>query len=93
MPDTDSVTLDDAAGGEEGAAGRKKTGVLNIKVLAAVFIMFVFVQSDLFVNSIVSGFGGAVNCRTPTPFGVIIQGIFLVLFLILSVYLVEGGIL
>jgi len=95
---TDSVTLEAAAGGTKAdtAAGKKNSdclGVLNIKILISLFLIFVVVQSELFTNSVLSGFRGAVNCRAPTSYGVAVQGTFLVLFFILAVYLFEGRIL
>lgn len=54
-------------------------GKIRIKFILLLFIMFVFISSDVFAERVLGNFGGAVDVRTPTNFGVIIQGIFLVL--------------
>jgi hypothetical protein len=96
----DSVPLDAFSGGgdsDDGHHGGRKEPrlrVANLKLLVALFIMFVVVVSDVFTNSIIAGFGEkAVRCRTPTSWGVVLQGIFLVIFYILAVYLTEHHIL
>lgn len=91
----DSVALDALSGsaGEKsrGPAGAKH--LINFKVLVAIFVLFVLVVSDVFTNNVVSGFGGAVKCRTPTSYGTVVQGIFLVIFYALAVNLIEGDII
>jgi hypothetical protein len=90
----DSVSLDSLVPPEEKqkAAGRPGK-LLNFKVLIAIFVMFALVVSDVFTNNIVSGFRGAVRCRTPTSFGVVVQGIFLVIFYALAMFLIDGDII
>ena len=97
----DSVSLDalqlEAAGegsDKEGARKEPRLRVANLKLLVALFIMFIVVVSDVFTNSIIAGFGEkAVRGRTPTSWGVVLQGIFLVIFYIIAVYLTEHHIL
>ena len=62
-------------------------------ILIAVFVIFVLIVSDVFTNNIVTGFRGAVRCRTPTSYGVVVQGIFLVIFYVLALYMIESGII
>ena len=91
----DSVPLDEFSDGDSDS-GRKepRLRVANLKLLVALFIMFIVVVSDVFTNSIIAGFGEkAVRCRTPTSWGTVLQGIFLVIFYIFAVYLTEHQIL
>jgi hypothetical protein len=72
--------------------GEPKTGprlqMANLKLLLALFLIFVMVVSDVFTNSIIAGFGEkAVRCRNPTSWGTVLQGTFLVIFYCLALYL------
>lgn len=88
----DSVSLDDMA--RESAREKKKSGQLfGFKTLVALFLIFVLVVSDVFNTHVVSGFRGAVNQRTPTSYGVAVQGIFLVIFFILAVHMIDGDLI
>lgn len=93
----DSVPLDDFQGGDDRETGGKegpRLRVGNLKLILALFLIFVVVVSDVFTNSIIAGFGEkAVRGRSPTSWGVVLQGIFLVIFYILAVYLTEHHIL
>jgi hypothetical protein len=97
LPADDSVSLDalqDAEGGGARDKAPPRLGVANLKIILALFLIFVVVVSDVFTNSIVGGFGEkAVRCRAPTSWGIVLQGIFLVIFYILAVYLIEHRIL
>ena len=81
--------------------GKKNSGpppprlrVANLKLLVALFISFLIVVSDVFTGAVIAGFGSnAVHGRTPTSWGVVLQGIFLVIFYILAVCLTENQIL
>lgn len=88
--DDDSVSLDDL-GGAPSSSGA--AGVLNLRVLIALFIVFIITVSDVFTDNVVAGFRGAVKGRTPTSYGVVVQGIFLVIFFILSVHFAESGVI
>jgi hypothetical protein len=66
----------------------------SIKILIALFVIFVVIVSDVFVNNVVSGFGEkAVRCRTPTSWGVVLQGTFLVIFYIIVLALIQHKVL
>ena len=83
----DSVSIDD-----DGGAAAPRLRVANVKLLIALFLAFLAVVSDVFTDSVLSGFGEkAVRGRTPTPWGVVLQGIFLVLFYVVALYLPEHG--
>jgi hypothetical protein len=91
MDPTDSVPID----GGPGAPGLgSHARMTNMKLLLALFLIFIFVVSDVFTNNVIAGFGDkAVRCRTPTSWGIILQGIFLVIFYALAIYLAEQGVL
>jgi hypothetical protein len=98
--DTDSVALDSLVGGAPDSSGGKGNGpsskvkkLLNFKILIAIFVLFALVVSDVFTNNVISGFRGAVQCRTPTSYGVVLQGIFLVIFYVLALHMIEGDII
>lgn len=65
----------------------------GLKLLILLFISFLLVVSDAFTNGVVRLFGGAVKARSPTSYGIIIQGICLVLLFIVASHLVDVGIL
>lgn len=95
----DSVSLDALQGDPSpqpsgGGKNAPRFSVGNLKLILALFIIFVIVVSEVFTNSIIAGFGEkAVRCRSPTSWGIVLQGIFLVIFYILAVYLIEHRIL
>ena len=53
------------------------------KLLLFVFLIFLFVSSDVFTNRVLTKFKGAVDSKYPTSYGVIIQDLFLIFFFIL----------
>ena len=88
----DSVSLDELAS----AGGRKPFSLTekgSLKILITLFLIFTLVVSDVFTDNVVAGFRGAVQCRTPTVYGIVLQGIFLVLFYIAALRLIEGGLI
>jgi hypothetical protein len=77
-----------------GASRTPRLRVANYKLLLALFIAFLAVVSDVFTNNVLPCFGEkAIRGRTATTWGVVIQGLFLVLFYVLAVYLTEHQIL
>lgn len=71
-----------------------KLTVSSVKLFIALFIIFIIVVSDVFTNNIIAKFGdNAVVGRCPTTWGTVLQGIFLVIFYIVAIYLTEHGIL
>jgi hypothetical protein len=88
----DSVPLEalSSAGGKT----PPRFSVANLKLILALFVIFVFVVSDFFTNTVIAGFGEkAVRGRGPTSWGVVLQGIFLVIGYILAIYLIEHKVL
>ncbi|QJX71567.1 hypothetical protein F-LCD7_0318 [Faustovirus] len=58
---------------------------LDLKQAFLIFLFLIFVQSDLFYEHFLSIFDGALDMKTITNYGVIIQGVVLsVLFIISS---------
>lgn len=58
---------------------------VNFKMAILIFIIFILISSTTFITRILSEFGGAVNLKTPTTYGVILQGMFLcIAFLIID---------
>ena len=88
----DAIPLDELAGTEP-RSGQKKGLLLrrlvNFKILISIFVIFVFVVSDVFTNNVLTGFRGAVHGRTATPKGTVVQGIFLVIFYVIFLKLLE----
>lgn len=52
---------------------------INFKSLIFLFILFIFISSDIFIEQILDKFGDTVEHNNPTSKGVLIQGIMLVL--------------
>ena len=67
--------------------------LLTLKAVVALFVLFLLVVSDVFTNNVLSGFRGAVQGRAPTGVGAVIQGVFLVGFYAVALYLLDAGIL
>ena len=61
-----------------------------MKSAAVMLLLFLFVISDVFVNGVLTCFGGAVKGRAPSNGGKVLQGIFFVLFFIVATYLMEN---
>jgi len=52
---------------------------VDFKMAGCLFLLFVILSSDVFINRILSRFQGAVDYQMPTNWGVILQSSFLVL--------------
>ena len=89
----DSVSLDSMVAGLDNSPGLIPRGGAAVKAVLALFLIFIFVVSDVFMNNVLSGFSGAMRGRTTTPFGTVIQGIFHVLFFILALHLISKDII
>jgi hypothetical protein len=93
----DSVSLDAYlldAGRPPGAGGNWGSSCGGIKLIFGLFLLFLFVVSDVFVNNVVSGFGEkTVKCRSPTAWGTVLQGVFLVIGYIILLHLIDRQVL
>lgn len=90
-PPVNGVSLDKAA--RSSPVSGSLTKLANLKLVAVIFMLFLLVTSDVFLHSAVSGFDGAVEGRGVTSRGTVIQGIFLVLFYIMSLYLIDNEVI
>ncbi len=54
-------------------------GNVRIKFIALLFTLFIFLSSDIFVERVLSNFENATESRTVTNYGIILQGIFMVM--------------
>jgi hypothetical protein len=68
-------------------------GKIQYKFLGLIFIMFIFISSDVFIERILSNFESAVEIRSVTNYGIMLQGIFFVLGFIVLEILIDQGIL
>lgn len=95
MSFSDSVPLEALeASAETPKKDAPRLNVGNVKLLFALFVIFMVVSSDMFIDNIISSFGeNAIKGRDPTPWGTTLQGIFLVIFYIVAIYLTENGII
>lgn len=66
---------------------------IQYKLLIFTLLIFVLVSSDIFINRVLSKFNDAVDYKTPTSWGVTIQGLFLVLSMIILDALVKNSII
>jgi len=65
----------------------------GVKITVILFMLFILISSDIFISKVLGNISGAVNGRTVTSYGTIVQGIFLVLIYILGIHLVDSDIL
>ena len=81
---------DASAEKEQEKKGRLSLGVLRTaKVLLSLFVLFIVVTSDGFVDHVLDKFDGGVDGGVPTSYGTVVQGIFLVFFYAIVVYLMD----
>jgi len=74
------------------AVGKKSDDLLSIvidivsktqfKFLGMLLLIFIFINSDVFISRVLGRVSGAVDGKTTTSWGVCVQGIFLVLCMI-----------
>jgi hypothetical protein len=90
---TDSTPLGTFASGVDTELKKTRPRTVNVKLILALFIMFMVVVSDAFTTSIISKFGdSAISGRNPTAWGTTLQGIFLVIGYIIMVYLIDNDV-
>lgn len=63
---------------------------INYKLFIFVFLLFVLISSDIFIDKILGKFNNAVDHRVATSKGVFIQGLFCAVFVILIDALVRN---
>ena len=96
----DAVALDDFMsegasyrGGKNYGFSKRIGSLVNFKILISIFVLFILIVSDVFTDNVISSFGGAVKCRSPTSYGIVVQGVFLVIFYVLAIHMIEGEII
>lgn len=60
---------------------------IDFKVLFILFVIFLFVSSDVFINKVLNRFNGAVDYKNTTSYGTVLQGLFLTIIFALSMQL------
>lgn len=65
----------------------------DFKMMIILFILFIIITSDVFIDRILAKFNGAVNLNIPTAWGTVIQGVVLVLAYVLFDILVTYDVL
>lgn len=86
MPDSDPFLTDDTTDDFTSIFNDAITAV-PYKLLFLLFLLFIIITSDVFVNRVLSRFSGAVDYKQATNYGVVIQGIMLVLAFMLAAML------
>ena len=56
---------------------------IQYKLFTMIFVMFILLSSDMFINRILTKFDGAVEYNSPTGYGTFLQGLLLVLMCII----------
>jgi hypothetical protein len=94
MADSDYIIADKSASAES-CIDMIFDALQNIpyKWLLCLFAVFMIVSSDMFIVRVLASFEGAVNLRSPTNWGTILQGLFLVLAMLLADGLIRQGVI
>lgn len=80
----DAVEIDTACKAEQ---------PITLKSVILLWMTFMLVVSDMFINSILSKFAGAVNEREPTNVGIMVMSVWLIILYILGLYLIKQDII
>jgi hypothetical protein len=62
-----------------------------LKLLFAIFIIFLFISSDVFIDKVLGRIGGATEHKTPTSKGVFIQALVMVTLVMIIDLLLRSG--
>ncbi len=66
----------------------KSLSKVNYMVALCLFILFVILNNDVFINNILAKVNGAVEYDVPTSYGTMIQGLILIIgFMIMDIFL------
>ena len=66
---------------------------VNYKLIFLLFIIYLFLHSDMFVDKVLTKVNGAVNHRAPTNKGTFITGLLLVLFYMVFDMLIKSRVI
>ncbi len=64
---------------------------IQVKLFSFIFVIFLIISSDVFVTKILGNIRGAVDYKYPTNWGVIIQGLFLVVAAMIMDFVIRVG--
>lgn len=64
--------------------------MVNFKLAVFIFMLFIFLNTSSFIDSVLVGFNDAVDGRQPTERGIVIQGVILTTAYILLSLMVEA---
>jgi hypothetical protein len=104
MATFEEINFDDEVdGGEEGSKNKPDDlagvmvgvfGLANLKLLFILFLLYIFVNCDMFIDKILGKVDGAVaDGRMPTTKGTVIAGLILVLLFVIADVLVRYGLI
>ena len=71
----------------------KKTGWSSVKSLVLLFLLFIFISSDVFIDNVVGLFKDSTDGTNLTTYGTAVQGVFLVFFYAVALHVEELGVL
>jgi hypothetical protein len=66
---------------------------VNWKFFIMLFITFMFLMSDIFINRVLDRLDGAVYNKNPTTYGVVIQGLIMVIIMMIFNALIQYGVI
>lgn len=66
---------------------------VDYKLIGLLFLIFLFVTSDVFMIRVLDKFDDAVDYKSPTNRGILIQGVFVVLFYIIADALIKNSVI
>jgi len=67
-------------------------GGIQYKLIGFIFIVFMLINSDVFINRVLHKFKGAVDFKCPTSYGTFLQGIFLCIICIFIDAAIKQGV-
>lgn len=68
-------------------------GSIQYKLFGLMFIVFLILSSDMFINRVLSKIDGAVDMKYPTNYGTMLQGMFLAIIMIIIDALIKQKII
>lgn len=68
-------------------------GHINFKLVFILFIIFLFLTSDVFISKFLGPIPGAIDYTDTTTYGTIIQGILLIIFYVIFDLLIQAKVI
>ena len=65
---------------------------IQFKLFGLIFILFLILNTDVFINRVLSQFDGAVDTKQPTSYGILLLGLFLMIGCVLLDATIRQGI-